>query len=212
MAKKLHMKENRIPFKDVGCVILAAGNSSRMGYPKSLLPYSFKKNFLFQIIDIYHKAGIPHITVVLNDRISGSLYQATDTFYVINNKPENGRLYSIKKGLALFQDINSVFIQNIDNPFITANVIKCMVENEQTSDYKVPMYGNFSGHPILINKQVQLSILNENRNMSLKEHLLPFTRTNVPITDFSVMTNINDLKEYNLYFENSFDVETKSTV
>ncbi len=187
----------------VSVVILAAGNSSRMGCSKTLLKFDESKTFLEKIITTYLKLNIQKIVLVINNKIKEeveetiSKYLAEEKIILITNQsPEKGRFHSIKMGL---RNINSdnCFIQNIDNPFISLNLLSNMIQMKNNCDYVVPVFQNKIGHPILINKKIQTTILsNIKTETNLRFVLLHFKKNEVQCSNKNILANINTMEEY----------------
>lgn len=188
-------------------VILAAGNSGRMGEPKSLLKWDENETFIQKIIDEYKKFGCESIVVVVNNAVI-DLYEKysynffSDITLVINNHLEWERFYSVKLGLNALKDKQFCFIQNVDNPFVSQNLLQLLFADKDFFSYNVPYYKDKGGHPILINKQIINSILNTFENdLNLKNVLSPFNKKKIAVDDETIFYNINNKQEYNRLFK-----------
>lgn len=191
-----------IPLEKTGCVILSGGTSSRMHTHKALLSYNAHENFLQHIIHVYNKAGIKNIAVVKNAVIG---FDGKITKYpvrlVTNNNPELGRLYSIQVGLSAISGIQYCFIQNIDNPFVTGQLLHSLYSVRNHADYISPSYNNQGGHPVLISH----SIINEIATVkdytpALRDMLSRFSRHRLPVNDKLCLCNINEPADYDKIF------------
>ena len=190
------------------CVILAAGNSIRMGKPKPLLRFNEKQNFLERIVSVYGSAGIKEIVVVTNaevlDRIRVSVSPSfKESRFVLNSQPELGRFYSIKLGIELVKKNTMVFLQNIDNPFITQEIIADLKNQIGTSDYAVPEFEGRPGHPVLLSKKmVDALSAQENYDVNFRDFLKLYRGKTVPANDPGIMVNINTPEDYSKHFPN----------
>lgn len=196
----------------ISAVILAGGNSERMGFPKAYL-HVYGKTFLEKIIDKYHAVGIREIVVVMNsdfcnDRWKQNLIKVSSKIKLVKNKnPKLGRFYSLKLGLKNVIDSDFCFIQNIDNPFVNKNVIEKLWKNKNSDGYVSPTFKGKGGHPILISKTI-IQQLNEmkDEDLNLKEVLKKFSKTEVEVDDETVLININTPEEYRTFVQDKIDV------
>ncbi len=187
--------------KKTACIILSGGNSIRMGTHKAILPYSQNETFLQHIIGIYLNTGISEIIVVKNKDITINPDQSQNVTFITNNHPEKGRIYSIQLGLQQINKENDCFIQNIDNPFVTEELLSDILVNRNEADYITPVYKDKGGHPILISSL----ILNKIRSITdseimLREILSDFTRYKVVTSNEHCILNINTPDDYSKHF------------
>jgi molybdenum cofactor cytidylyltransferase len=186
------------------CVILSAGRSERMNAPKAFLKFSDKENFLQRIIHVYHKAGIKDIIIVLSPQIESDINKQDyeGVRFVVNPKPERGRMSSLKTGLQLVEN-GYVLIQNVDSPFVTVDCIKLLLEAGTSADYIVPVYRGDGGHPVLLSNNVVKHIIDmESDDFKLNEMLKTFNRAVIEVNDEGVLVNINTPVDYEKYFLN----------
>ncbi len=182
-----------------------------MGKPKPLLRFNEKQNFLERIVSVYGSAGIKEIVVVTNaevlDRIRVSVSPSfKESRFVLNSQPELGRFYSIKLGLELVKKNTMVFLQNIDNPFITQEILADLKNQVGTSDYAVPEFEGRPGHPVLLsNKMVDALSALENYYFNFRDFLKLYKGKTVPANDPGIMVNINTPEDYSKYFPNMKD-------
>lgn len=187
-------------------IILAAGKSSRMGTPKWSLHFDKNTSFIEHIISEYYSFGCKDIILVINETDYPSFVQKNYSTFenfklVINNHPEWDRFYSLKCGIQKLENTPFVFIHNVDNPFVNQDVLQELINKSELADYISPQFEGKGGHPILLNER----IINDIRNMPLnemhfKEFLGRYTNHKVKVADKHILTNINSLEEYSLYF------------
>lgn len=188
-------------------VILAAGNSGRMGEPKSLLKWNESETFIQKIIAEYKKFRCENIIAVINQEVLDLYKKYSYSFFnditvVINNHLEWERFYSVKLGLNALKDKQFCFIQNVDNPFINQRVLKLLFSDKDASSYNAPYYKDKGGHPILINKKIINSIVNTNENdLNLKNALSLFNKKKIAVNDETILYNINNKQEYKRLFK-----------
>lgn len=191
---------------NTSAIILAAGNSSRMGLPKLSLEFKEGRTFLENVINEYSEFGCNEIIVVVNPEghkyIVNSLQPFADNVKIaINEFPELGRFYSLKTGCLELSEINNVFIHNVDNPFVNQAVLKKLLNRSKDFDYVIPSYKGKGGHPVMISGDVVAAVISEpDVNQHLKEFLNRFPSTKEEVDDKKVLVNINDTEEYKKYF------------
>lgn len=201
------MSKNLDLSKKTSALILAAGNSTRMGSPKFMLRFDNKHTFLEKIIEGYKEFGCNEIIVVVNPSGAKILQQfrsqiIDNKYIVVNTQPESERFISIQTGLNAFNNPENVFIHPLDNPFVDSSVLESLFQNSKNSDYQVPQYMGKGGHPVLISKNVIESIVNSGESdVSLKAFLTKFIQNRVIVNRSEILVNINSLEEYKALFK-----------
>ena len=187
--------------KDCSALILAAGNSSRMGTPKFLLKMPDGTSFLESLAHQYADFGCAEIVVVLSQKGLQLIKDKPQNLpsqiqIVINTHIEFGRFYSIKTGLKQL-NTESVFIHNIDNPYANKNVLEQIYKAKLEGEFIKPILNGKGGHPVLISKSVCNYLLNEkNNDQNFKLFLDSFPTKKVKVKDDTVLLNINTYDEY----------------
>ncbi len=192
--------------KNFAVVILAAGSSHRMDFPKPFLLWNDKLTFIEKIIQEYKNYGCEHIITVLNTGGLDFYYQKkydflNDINIIINKHPEYERFYSVKSGLKALNKKIPCFIQNVDNPFVNLKILNELYKNKINKGYVVPCFLNKGGHPVLLGENIIEPILSEKKNENLKVVLSKFERKNVSVKDEKILININTQEDYDKYFE-----------
>lgn len=188
---------------DCAVVVLAAGKSQRMGKEKALLKYNSNSIFFEKIIETYIEAGVQNISMVVNPNLyriisTGFFKNSKKISILVNRSPELGRMYSIQLGIE--QHISKhIFIQNIDNPFVSNELIEKLRENYKENHYVSPYYNNKGGHPILLCKNIAEQLLRM-PDVSLRIALSNFNKIKLPVDDSSILTNINTPEAYKRNF------------
>jgi molybdenum cofactor cytidylyltransferase len=201
------MKQNNVIEKEFSVIILAAGKSERMGFPKLSLKYNEKENFIEHIISEYLSFGCKDIAVVVNEigfeYLNKNEIQFPDIVkVVINEHPDWHRFYSLKIGAKSLSETHSVFIHNVDNPFVNNDVLKVLYNNKNKADYINPEYEGKGGHPILLSKKIieELRSIEEDQ-IHLKDFLNQYSRLRIKVDDNKVLANINTIEEYRKNFD-----------
>lgn len=182
-------------------VILAAGHSERMEKPKHSLRFSEDKSFLEHIVNVYQKYSVSSIILVVNEFYKNTVLDLDAPLKtVINLNPEFGRFHSIQLGLAKTANA-SVFIQNVDNPFVNPGLLMGLQDSLNDHDFVVPVFEGRGGHPILLSQQTAEAVVKDyNTENRFNEILKSFNRKDFLVYDPYVTVNINTVEDYKQYF------------
>lgn len=192
-------------FKDISAVILASGFSERMKMSKAELQFDKKQIFFQKTTDEYLNFGCKEVIVVMNydnfQSLNKRIIIPAKIKIVINKNPERGKFSSLKTGIFELSETQSLFIQNIDNPFVNQKLLKLLSSNSAKAHYIIPSYQKKGGHPILLSKQIIKDIKKtEHSNYHLKNFLNKYRKIYIKTDDEKVLVNINTISEYHLYF------------
>ncbi len=192
--------------KNAICIVLSGGLSVRMNSPKALLRFDENSTFLQHLINVYNNACIAKIIVVknINIEINDMIFYEKNVEFVNNYFPEKGRLYSIQLGLKQYTDAEYCYIQNIDNPFITTELLNDLWLAKDNAEYITPQYNEKGGHPVLISKTIIDNLLTvTNYDNTLQNLLKPYTRHRFKTNDENCLLNINTPGDYEKYILNN---------
>jgi molybdenum cofactor cytidylyltransferase len=138
-------------------IVLAAGESRRMGQPKQLLPFG-EGTILERVVDTLLTAGVGEVVVVLGhleDRVRAVLGDRP-VRAVVNASYRQGMLSSVKCGVrAVSAEYDAILIALGDQPHIEGAVVSEVMRAYRAGDagIVIPHYGDKKGHPIIINLQ-----------------------------------------------------------
>ena len=143
----------------IAAVVLAAGQSLRMGRPKPLLRFSDDRTFLGQIVSVLGRSRVDRITVVLGAEADGILasIDLSGVDVVINHDYRKGQLSSLIAALSRVPaEVEAVVLCLADNPFITPEIVDRLVGafRETGKPIVVPVYDGKRGHPALFARTV----------------------------------------------------------
>lgn len=145
--------------ENTGLIILAAGNSSRMGEPKQLLPFE-GKTFLQCTIDaaLGSKAGSKVVVLGADkDEIKKSF--RADSIPVIHNPEwEKGMASTMQKGLQYltkFKKLDQVILVLCDQPFVHSGILDSLIELQESTGKGIVAckYAETLGVPALFTQQ-----------------------------------------------------------
>ncbi len=144
-------------------IILAAGESTRMGSPKALLQIQ-GKTFLEHLVATLRNAGLHEISVVLGhdpDKIIAQLPKL-DVRFIINENYQKGQLSSIQAAIkSVPQDCDAIMICPIDRPLIPPELIKKLIEaySKSKPPIVIPIFDAKRGHPIIFSSSLFPEVL-----------------------------------------------------
>lgn len=188
-------------------IILAAGYSERMGVPKLFLELKNGNSFIEHIVRAFADFGCKEVITVVNERdykamSCKNIPLPSKSKVVVNPDPGKGRFYSLKIGLANLREPCSVFMHNIDNPFVIDEVLKKLLTRLPFGDYISPAYKGRGGHPALLSGKVVKDIIKEDKEeISLKDYLSRKKRIKTVVDDERVLVNMNTNEDYSFYID-----------
>ena len=147
---------------EIWAVILAAGESKRMGYPKMLLPFH-DSTMIECVISSIAKSNVDKILVVLGAEKEAltQLAEILHIEYCLNENFKDGMLSSVQCGIKnLPPGCKASFVFQGDQPLITFNTIDALIDAYKSSDKGIiiPVYKKKRGHPILIDMKYRSEI------------------------------------------------------
>jgi len=148
----------------ISTIILAAGDSKRMGQPKMLLPWG-KSTVLQTVISTFQAAGIQDILVVTggaHNQVDALVGQSVQI--VFNENYARGEmLSSIQMGLnEIKSESQAVLIALGDQPQVQVISIQKILQEYKLTNAPliVPSYQMRRGHPWLVTRKLWDEILN----------------------------------------------------
>jgi molybdenum cofactor cytidylyltransferase len=191
-------------------VILAAGESSRMGRDKALLPWPpgapGRGTFLSATIELLQPPS--DLVIVVAGKNAGSLQTIVDAaaaYLVVNRHPERGQFSSLQIGLqeVLNHGRDAAIIALVDRPPAQPRTLSRLCEAFRDAYEKdkwavVPEHDGRHGHPILIGREMIEVFLRAPANSTAREveHSLQTHILYVPVDDPNVVANVNTPEDY----------------
>jgi molybdenum cofactor cytidylyltransferase len=187
----------------VAAVLLAAGESTRMGEAKALLPWTDGRPLLAFQHAALTAAGYAPVIVVLGHR-ARELRAALppDAHTVVNPRYAEGRATSIAAGVRALPDgLAGVLVVSVDQPraVATLRALREAWERAGRPALAVPALNGLPGHPPLFNARLraELEAVSEERQ-GLREVVSRHreARVLVPVDDPLTLTNLNTPADY----------------
>jgi molybdenum cofactor cytidylyltransferase len=137
----------------VAAILLAAGQSSRMGAFKPLLPFG-NKTVIECCIDYLREGGVETVVVVLGHRADEvrKRLEGLPVNFALNPNPKSEMGASIAAGINKLPDtIAATLIALADYPAVPARVISTLLGSwEEGARIVIPTWQNHGGHPVLV--------------------------------------------------------------
>ena len=191
-------------------VILAAGESSRMGRDKALLPWppgpAGRSTFLSTTIELLQAPS--DLVIVVAGKNAGSLQPIVDAaagYLVVNRHPELGQFSSLQVGLreVLNHGRDAAIVALVDRPPAQPATLALLCEAfshayESGKWAVVPEHGGRHGHPILIGREMIEAFLRAPATSTAREveHSLEQRILYVPVDDPNVVANVDTPEDY----------------
>lgn len=192
----------------IAALILAAGESTRMGAPKALLPAPDGRPFVARLAGTFAEAGIADVIVVSGSRheeivavLAGD--PATATARVVRNPdPSRGQLSSLLTGLAAADAIApaAVLVTLVDVPMVAAATVTAVVDAWRGSDALIvrPAIGEEHGHPVLFDRRLfdalRAAPLDAGAKTVVRAHADRLL--DVPVTDRGAIDDVDTPADY----------------
>ena len=140
----------------IGAVVLAAGQSRRMGRNKMLLPYGVSTVLETIVTEVAACPAVADVVVVTgheSDRIV-TLLAAYPVRCVFNPAYVRAEmLVSLQTGLRAFSaDTRAALVVPGDHPRLQRDVVQCVIDAYRPGALVIPSYQMKRGHPILIDR------------------------------------------------------------
>jgi molybdenum cofactor cytidylyltransferase len=163
----------RLQVNKVAAILLAAGQSKRMGAFKPLLPFG-DRTVIESCIDYLQRGGVETIVVVLGHRAEAirEKLKGWTVRFALNPDPESEMAESIAFGVReLPLDCQATLVTPADYPAIPPEVVATLINTWRTRSAKLlaPKYEGGSGHPVLVDLCFREQLLNLDPQRGLRE-------------------------------------------
>jgi molybdenum cofactor cytidylyltransferase len=192
----------------LSAVILAAGDSTRMGSPKALLLTPDGRPFVVSIAATLAAAGIVDIVVVTgrdHDRIAATLTAAQLSVIpraIRNPDPSRGQLSSLLRGMdaVVSPDTEALVVTLVDVPMVSEATVRLVVSEWRRTRAPIvrPAIGDRHGHPVLFDRRVFGELRSAPLDVGAKAvvHAHNGDALNVPVTDEGSLVDVDTPRDY----------------
>ena len=186
----------------LSAILLAAGESKRMGRSKLLMPFG-RDTILEQTIDNFLHSKINEVVVVVGHR-------AEEIIKTIANRPvkiainpiyHQGMSTSIITGLNLIADrTQAVMLVLADQPLVNSKTINRLIEDfcNHNKGIAIPTYQRRRGHPIIFSIKYKEALLDLTGDIGGKQIINqhPEDILEVVVDSESINIDVNTLNDY----------------
>lgn len=185
-------------------VILAAGNSTRMGADKALLPW---QDGTFLSTAIRALQAVTELVIVVagdNEPNLAPIVYAHAAFLVKNPHPDQGQFSSLRLGLTevLNMGRDAAILTLVDRPPAAPQTIELLQNEFQKGSREiwavVPEFNQKHGHPIVIGREMIEAFLRAPATSNAREveHANQARIRYVPVSDPNIALNVNTPEDF----------------
>lgn len=196
---------------EVAAIVLAAGQSSRMGAFKPLLPFG-RKTVVETCLDNLRAGGVANVVIVVVPELRAAdmkhHLRAAGVTLVINPDPLSEMSASIAVGVrALPATTRAVLINPVDHAAVPPAVVARLVNEWRNGAQLVkPTWHSRGGHPVLIDLQFREQLLQLDSATGLKG-FLDFHQASVcrvPVSGDYIVRDMDTWEDYSSLHQEVF--------
>lgn len=186
----------------IAAVVLAAGESSRMGRDKALLPFR-GATFLEHIVSTLRQAQMEKIVVVLGhhaDEIQAAV-KLGNAEVMMNPRYREGQTTSLQAGLLTLNEVvEGILLCLVDHPLISVSVVRKLIEafQKQKPPAVIPTYKGERGHPVIFSQTLfsEFKALGPDEGANLVARRHRAETVFVEVDDANVLRDIDTSADY----------------
>ena len=179
-------------------IILAAGESRRMGYPKALLPFR-GTTFLEHLITTLGGEVDPLVIVLGAEakRIRAAITVPAGVAVLVNENYEQGQLSSLKIGLRR-RDADAALVALVDHPCIGPELIAFMVRTyyEKHPPLLIPTYQGRRGHPMIFGGELFGELLSAPLDQGARAVVKRHHALELEVDEAGILNDLDDPETY----------------
>ncbi|MBS1574944.1 MAG: nucleotidyltransferase family protein [Bacteroidetes bacterium] len=161
--------QNNYTIHQCGIILLAAGNSSRLGRPKQLLTYN-GNSLLKHMLSVIKEARPDAVVVVLGAYSSALIHELNQEKIIIAHNEDwtEGIASSIRTGILSLQKnypaCDGSLLMVVDQPYITSSLLRDLLKTQRETGKPIAAckYENITGTPALFHQSLFPELLNLN--------------------------------------------------
>lgn len=154
----------------IGVVVLAAGESRRMGEPKPLLKIKGKR--MIEWVVNSFRGVAEEIIVVLGYKpeVIKPVLEKLGVRWVVNENYREGMVSSFKEGLRELENCDAVFLALGDQPFVDKDYLANAIDAWKRGAKVVsPVHRGKKGHPVLFDQSLFGEILSLQKHEMIRD-------------------------------------------
>ena len=183
----------------LAAVILAAGESSRMGSPKALATIC-GKTFVQHLLDATrdHRIGLTRIVLGSNAKKIKQCLNVEPEYIVVNDQWEKGQLSSIRSAIRSLPEgaTEGLILCPVDHPLISPELVANLITEFDSSrkELVLPTFHGRRGHPVLFHSDLYSELLAASPEVGARQVVWAHESEilEVPTQEEGVVLNLND--------------------
>ena len=187
---------------EIWAIVLAAGESKRMNYPKMLLPI-YGTTMIEKMIDNILKSKIDR-TMLVTGAYSKEIIEVAGSLPVTichNENYKDGMLSSVKCAFrSIPDDAGQVLVFPGDKPWISYDDINLLIDSymREKKGIVIPVYNSRRGHPVLIDLRYreEVALLDPNEGLKGLARMFPDDVLEVETANPGILKDIDTPEEY----------------
>jgi molybdenum cofactor cytidylyltransferase len=191
-------------------VILSAGESSRMGRPKALLPIDGVR-FVEKIVAALKSTDVGNTIVVLGHNAEEMRQKIGDlpVTILVNHDYKQGQLSSLQVAIRHLESagegrsVDGILVHLVDHPYISATLVDLMIDRyyETGKLIVVPRFQGRRGHPVIFGRALFAELLAAGPDQGAKPvvHAHRDDTLEIDTEDAGVLIDIDTPEEYRLH-------------
>ena len=185
-------------------ILLAAGESSRMGRLKALLKWRGQPLLRHQVSALL-EGGVERVVVVLGhraDELSPLLEDIEGVDWVLNPDYLQGKTTSIKAGLSAVDpsSVEEILLLNVDQPRSAADIsLILQTHRAGGASVTIPTCGGKGGHPIALSTELLdelLAIEEDSQGVKAVVQRHPESVNRFPLENPEILLDLNTPEQY----------------
>ena len=186
----------------IAAIVLAAGEGSRMGSQKMLLPFA-GTTLVGKAAQELIKSRVDRVCVVTGfdaEEVAGAV-ERLDVTIARNPDPGRGMLSSVRTGIASCPPDTQAFLIALgDQPAISAALVDAIISvyEEAPRPIIVPVYQGRRGHPLLFHQRFRREVMSDFDETGLRGLLWRYPEwvTEWPALDGAILQDIDEPEDY----------------
>jgi molybdenum cofactor cytidylyltransferase len=188
-------------------IILAAGESRRMGFPKALLPYR-GGTFLEHLLKItdHPRIGARRVVIGAHEAEIRRRVTLPSSDWVVNQEWRKGQLSSIRAAMESLAGVETeaMLLVLVDHPLVTGRVVEALIQalDRSPGSIVIPTWQNRRGHPVIFPARFFAELRGASDEVGARAVVWAHAGevVEVPTQEESVLLNIDDRATFEKLF------------